>query len=97
MEFMPLFLILSTIGSIFVLVVLAVLLFRYREQLFPGLEPRHAGAILFGAAFVIIGIAGTSLMLWFDAVIAATIFGLIFVGVGGVMLAVNLRNLPDQE
>jgi hypothetical protein len=97
MRFMPLFLVLSTIGSILVLAVLAVLLFRYREQLFPNLEPRHAGAILFGAAFVIAGIAGSGLMLWFGAVIPAAIFGLIFVGVGGVVLAANLRYLSGQE
>ena len=93
---MPLFLILSTIGSILVLAVLAVLFFRYREQFFPGLKPRHAGAILFGAAFVIVGIAGSGLILWFGVVVPATIFGLIFVGVGGVMLAINLRNLSGQ-
>lgn len=94
---MPLFLILSTIGSILVLVVLAVLLFSYRERIFPGLEPRHAGAILFGAAFVVVGIAGSGLMLWFGAVILAAIFGVIFVGAGGVLLAAHLRNLSGQE
>lgn len=93
---MPLFLVLSTIGSILVLAVLAIMLFRYRERLFPGLKPRHAGVILFGAAFVIVGIAGSSLMLWFGAVIPAAIFGVIFVGVGGVMLAAHLRNLSGQ-
>ena len=94
---MPLFLILSTIGSILVLAVLAALLFRYRERIFPGLKPRYAGAILFGAAFVIVGMVGSGLMLWYGAVILATIFGLIFVGVGGVMLAANLQHLSDQE
>jgi hypothetical protein len=94
---MPLFLILSTIGSIVVLAVLAVLFFSYREQIFPGLEPRHAGAILFGVAFVIVGIAGSSLMLWFGAVFLAAIFGVVFVGVGGVLLAANLRYLSGQE
>lgn len=94
---MPLFLILSTAGSVIVLAALAVLLFRYREPIFPGLKPRHAGAILFGAAFVIVGIMGSGLMLWFGAVIPATVFGLIFVGVGGVLLAANLQHLSDQE
>lgn len=94
---MPLFLVLSTLGSILVFVVLAVLLFQYRERIFPDLKPRYARAILFGAGFVIAGIVISGLMLWLDAVILAAIFGLIFVGIGGVMLALNLPHLSDQE
>lgn len=36
-------------------------------------------------------------MLWSDTVVLATIFGVIFVGVSGVMLAANLHHLSDQE
>lgn len=63
----------------------------------PRLAPIVARVILFGAAFTIVSIAGSSLMLWSDTVVLATIFGVIFVGVSGVMLAANLHHLSDQE